>query len=480
MQDTQPITKTTTWPTLLSFFGLVVFLRLWLVREWGSPIPYLDQWDGEALNLYRPWATNTLSWEQLFRAHNEHRIVLTRLTDLLLLIGLGRWDTWWQLVLNGILNAGTATLLLATFHKGLPPAARSVFAIALVALFTTPSGWQNALWGFQSQCYFVTHLSCIAVVGLLNTTPLHRFWWIGWAAAVAALFALSSGVLASIAAITIFGFVAVFDRISHRQWLALAVLILPAALGVLLRVDAPGHRALQAQNASEFIAVFLHSLAWPGIEWPLLALAMYAPTGWLAAHLLRTRREPNPLEACALGLALLGVLNAGAIAFSRGAGLIDHLPLSRYHDALIPGVVANLFILLTLRGITRIRVAAVGWIGALLLGLAVLTAGSLTVNLPFKQRQNQTFQEQIDAYRQTRDTTVFQHGSVWLRPHPDAAIITTVLNDPNLHRLLPPVLRGEPNPPPLPIGYAPWGSLLCATAFAFTLVRRSRREPVSD
>ncbi len=459
--------------TLFAFFGLVVFLRLWLVREWGSPIPYLDQWDAEALRLYLPWLDGSLSWTQVLRAHNEHRIVLTRLADLLLFAGLGRWDTWGQLVLNALLNAGTATLLLATFHKTLAPAARGVFTLALIGFFTTPSGWQNALWGFQSQCYFVTGLSCLAVVGLLETTPFHRLWWVGWGAALAALFSLSSGVFAGLSVAATTGLVAVCVRSTRRHWAVFALLILPVALGLLLRVEEPGHRALQAQSVSQFFAVFLRCLAWPGIEHPLLALAMYAPIGWLVINLWRSRRQPTPAEACALGLALLGVCNAGAIAFSRGAGLIDHLPLSRYHDALLPGVVANLHVVIMFWARVRAaRLAAIGWCGLLMLGGAVLAAGSLTTNLPFKRLQNQLFQVQIDGYLATRSQAVFAQGSSWLRPHPDTALVATVLDSPALQRRLPPVLRGEPDPAPPLIEYSPIGAALCAAALALACLRR--------
>jgi hypothetical protein len=463
--------------TLFAFFGLVVFLRLWLVREWGSPIPYLDQWDAEALGLYLPWLDGSLSWTQVLRAHNEHRIVLTRLTDLLLFAGLGRWDTWGQLILNAVLNAGTATLLLAIFQQTLARAARSVFAVALIGLFTTPSGWQNALWGFQSQCYFATGLSCLAVVGLLGTAPVHRLWWVGWGAALAALFSQSSGVFAGLVVAATTGLAAVCVRAARRQWAVFALIILPVALGLLLRVEEPGHRALQAQSVAQFFAVFLRCLAWPGIERPLLALVMYAPIGWLVVHLLRSRRQPTPAEACALGLALLGVCNAGAIAFSRGAGLIDHLPLSRYQDALLPGVVANLYLVLVSWPRARpARLAAAGWCGLLLLGGATLAAGSLTTNLPFKRLQNQLFRVQIDGYLATRSQAVFAQGSSWLRPHPDTALVATVLDTPALQRHLPPVLRGEPDPSPPLIGYAPLGAALCAAALAIALVRRRTPE----
>jgi hypothetical protein len=65
-----------------------------MVREWGSVLPFYDQWGAEGLALYRPWLTKTFDWTFLFAAHNEHRIALTRLTDLALFAATGKWLTW--------------------------------------------------------------------------------------------------------------------------------------------------------------------------------------------------------------------------------------------------------------------------------------------------------------------------------------------------------------------------------------------------
>ena len=78
---------------LVAFFGTVLFLRLWLVNGWGSPIPFWDQWEGQGLWLYRPWLDGSFHWDILWAAHNEHRIVLTRALDLFLLVAFGEWPT---------------------------------------------------------------------------------------------------------------------------------------------------------------------------------------------------------------------------------------------------------------------------------------------------------------------------------------------------------------------------------------------------
>ena len=96
--------------------GLLVFAsRAWLIQVWGSPVPFWDEWGAEGLDLYRPWLTGTLRWSDLFAAHNEHRIALTRLADLALFMAQGRWNVWSELILNAVLHASTAAALSAIF-----------------------------------------------------------------------------------------------------------------------------------------------------------------------------------------------------------------------------------------------------------------------------------------------------------------------------------------------------------------------------
>lgn len=113
--------------TALLVFGFVCFARLWLVRAFGSPVPYWDQWEAEAHTLYRPWLDGTFHGSVLFSPHNEHRIVLTRLVDLGLFAATGRWETWWLLVLNAALNAKP----LSRYQDVLVPGALGSLSIIL-------------------------------------------------------------------------------------------------------------------------------------------------------------------------------------------------------------------------------------------------------------------------------------------------------------------------------------------------------------
>ncbi|HLP07365.1 MAG TPA: hypothetical protein VK178_04305 [Opitutaceae bacterium] len=458
----------------LALFGTVFFLRLWLIREWGSPIPFWDQWDSEALQLYRPWLIGDFRWPDLFRAHNEHRIVLTRLIDLMLFTATGRWETWWQLVLNAGFNAATAAVVVHSLVSSLPPKFGNALILLVVASFATPSGWQNALWGFQSQCYLANGWSVIAIVCLLKSEPLRIGWWFGWFAAALAIGAQASGVFAALAAALVHLLDLAPSQLRDRRRIsALFALSGLVALGLCAGTTVPAHSYLRAETIAQFIAVFTRCLAYPFIQSPVACLLLQAPGLWLVWTTCREPDRRTSVDRCALALVFLGALNGAAIAFDRGAGLVDHLPISRYQDGLMLGALGNSVALFSL-GMRHPRgpLAAMIWVGLMLSGLGFLGAGSLTFNLPFKELQNETAATMITIYHRTRDPRVFETEPPFLRPHPNPRSVIAVLEDPVLAPILPVELHGATASKPWLIEYAPWLSLGAATLLAGSLLAR--------
>lgn len=466
------------WAILGALFTAILSLRLWLIREWGSAIPFWDQWDAEARLLYRPWINGSFQWSSLLNAHNEHRIVLTRLLDLLLFTISGRWLTWWQLILNAVLNAGTATLLFGVFRHALISGYQLVLAALLVACFASPSGWQNALWGFQSTCYLVNGLGCLALLCFFGNRPLSPRWWIGVAAALLAFLSQASGTFACIAAAGVAGLGALTGRrLTRNTCVAIVLLLLLGVAGVVSTPRILGHTYLKAHSIGEFLAVFTRGLAYPFIEQPLLFPLLQAPFVAALVRLVRQRRAPNATEGTALALVLFSILNAAAIAYSRGAGLVDHLPISRYQDSLVFGVIGNATLLFLLCArLPRGRIVAVTWIATATLGLVLLGAGSLTFNLPFKAQQNNTAAAMIAAYRETRDPAVFEAEPPFLRPHPSPASVISVLDDPLLGPILPPEIRDGTSSKPWLVEFSPWLALISGVLLASALVLALRRD----
>ena len=457
---------------VLALFAFVFAARLWLINSAGSPVPFWDQWDAEALALYRPWLAGEFDWRALFAAHNEHRIVFTRLSSLGLLVIGGAWNPWWQMTLNAGLHATTAAGL---YHLARPAGkiARPAALLMLGTLFASPAGWQNALWGFQSQVYFGNLFALLALAGLAGGSALGRLWWLGWLCGLLALFANGSGMLVAIAALPLVALSPGY-RGDHVRHLTIPLLCVSGLLlvGWCLQVEAPHHAYLRAKDWSGFLTVALHCLSWPWVESLWLWLLAQAPAIWLAITLLRERRRPEATERLLLGLVLWAALHAAAIAWSRGAGLPDGRPLSRYQDPLLFGAAANFLILLRLAATARsARLAALVWCGGILAGMLTLSTHVLSLNLPYKRQQDAAGLAQIHTYLATRDASALGHASGSAPLHPDARVVQNALDDPALRTILPAEFSDLTARPPFIVTQGVWLTLLALAGLLLTCQR---------
>src|SRR5215471_14443296 len=88
----------------LALFLVVLGAHWWLIGEYGTDVPWLDQWDAEP-GLYQSWQTGTLNIHAWFAPHNEHRIFFTRVLALGLFLLNRQWDPRLQMVVNAGLYA---------------------------------------------------------------------------------------------------------------------------------------------------------------------------------------------------------------------------------------------------------------------------------------------------------------------------------------------------------------------------------------
>ncbi|MEO6996176.1 MAG: hypothetical protein ABI273_21415, partial [Lacunisphaera sp.] len=419
----------------------VFFVRAWLIKVWGSPLPFWDQWDAEAIGLYAPFRNGTLRWQDLFRAHNEHHILLTRVTDLALFVAYGGWNPWAQLLVNAILHALTAAVLAMLFWNTPPPRreGNAALILGLTVLFAATCGWQNALYGFQSGVYFSNLLSVIAIAGLCGSASFGRNWWIGLVSAGLAFFSNAGGILAAVAALAV-GLLSLGEnRRRTSSWAALGLIAGIVGLALLTGGSIPQHAIFHARTATNFLAVLAHCLAWPWVNNGLYFLVMQLPLVWLV---LTRSREKKPLtrsENCALALGFFGFLQAAAIAYSRGGVLSEFRPLSRYQDPLLLGIVGQLvaMIILFSSRIRWIRIAGLIWCAVAMAGLIMLTETNFTLHLPFKRLQDRANLAIVRSYAATHDPAAFTRDPNFSGPHPNPRVVQRVIDDPLLRSTLP-------------------------------------------
>jgi hypothetical protein len=386
---------------------------LLLIHRFGTPLPFWDQWE-EARVVYVPYFEGKLSLANLFEAHNEHRILFSRVYGLALLLLNGQWDGQLEMVVDAILHCATLTGLGWLMSRWLERRYWILLWLPLALVLALPFGWENSLAGFQSIFYFFLLLSLLTLSLLGTYPPGSAKWWVGAAAAILALFTLASGFLAA---------AAVFGLVVFRVWrrpkfwkqqsptLALCAAVVVA--GLLLKADVPHHHVFQAHSVGEFLAALGANLAWPWIVVPPFALLNLVPLAALAWCYYFRETQERPAQELTLAISLWAVLQGAAVAYARGAE--GKPPGWRYMDSSSFILIAACFsiaILMT-RYLRASRWRAI-WYAAFILwgvacmaGLALLNLRAWQIDIPERQFYQRCQLLNTRAYMATEDIRVF-------------------------------------------------------------------------
>jgi hypothetical protein len=451
-------------------FLLVLGLRLTVVDLCGVPVPYVDEWSAIGRNLLLPLQQGTLDWSTLWTAHNgEHRIVATRLLELLLFAGNGQWDPLVGMTVNAFLMAAAVALWVSAAGK---PDARIVLGLAL--LWALPFGYANLLWPFQSHVFlllFGTVLALREASGLAGGARV-RGWVVALGLAVAVL--SSSGglisaivagavVLARVAARSLSmraaaaALVAIGTAAGSAWWLAAARLAPPAwdaalltllkgaswplsNLVLLLSGSAASARYLPSwlpignalaaigQNADILLAMLgiLSAIAWA----PFFSRTLALRRG--VAHL-------KPRDIFHFGLATWVLATLAAIALKRAT---DYFVPTRYIDLLLPGIAVNGWFALQAGGRWQRRI----WLAVVGGGLFVTIAGVTVTQLPRRAAEGEAWLRHLSGYAQHRDVTRLENLEVGHLPNlsTDPGPLVAILDLPGFSAMLVPELRAEP------------------------------------
>lgn len=429
-------------------FALVVGAKWATFDRYGSPMPDWDQWDAEAMELLVPWFTGDDFLQHLLHPHNEHRVVLTKLQSLALVLLNGQWDSRLEAVTNALLHAALAIgfWLLARRHTAGRWHAPLFMLIA--ALFALPLAWQNVLGGFHSQQYWLLALSFAAVVTLVVAPTGSARWWLGLVSAILALGAMASGLLAA-AVVALVLLLRWWRRETRLREIAptLAVAVGTAAVGLWTRVDFIHHAPMRAGSFGEFAWSVIRSLQWPLRQVDIGAVLMWAPFALLAREVLRR----GPADRGGWRLLALGawvLLQVAATAYARGAGA--EYPASRYMDTLQFGTIVNALAFAWLAGRPasarhRRGLAVLGglWLGGLAFGSGQNLTQALHWDLPQAKNYYGQAEPALRRFLLNGDRAELELVDL---PYPDPEELQARLKHPVLNALLPVPLRA-----PLPL-----------------------------
>jgi hypothetical protein len=480
----------------VSLFLLVVSAKWATFHRFGSPMPDWDQWDAEALELLVPWFEKDNFISHLFAPHNEHRVILTKLQNLALVLLNGQWDSRLEAVTNAMLHSALAVGFWissrrwlvapasclssrpgrreadATPNPGQTPALISAVLFVLTfVLFGLPFAWQNVLGGFHSQQYWLIGLSFTAIVTLPFAPAWSGRWWIGTAAAILVLGSMASGFFAATVVAMLLGWRLIRREIAFRA--ACPTLLLAAALiaiGVITRVEVSWHQGLKAKTAHDFFFSIVHSLQWPlqyqhwaaiimWLPWLLVAWAVVRrPPGqpWRASDaasqpntpsLTIPPAAPSSLQAAQTIAALGGWVLAQIIATAYARGANADYPASRYMDTLMFGALVNGAALgwLIMRGSTAARALRVGtwilgaaWLVTFGVGFHSLMRLSLDSQLPDAKKYSINAEANMRRYLATNDRRHLNGPDI---PYPSVDGLIERLAKPSLRALMPLPIR---------------------------------------
>jgi hypothetical protein len=441
------------WLEYLALFLIVVGARLWLVFLYGSPVPMMDQWDGEGATLFKPWLEGTLRLSDLFQPHNEHRILLSRLLALGLLALNGQWDAQLEMAVNALLCGVMAVLIAIALVKLFGPELRTLIVLVVGLWSALPYGHENTLWAFESSFYFLLFFSLVAIWGLTLHPSFSWPWWTGFAGLVLACLSMASGFFAALVLPGLSALRLITRRRLNRESMIVVILCCAiVAIAFYFRTTVPGHAAIRADSFWVWANFFGSCLAWPFSGTPVAGLIMYLPVSLLAARYIVKR--PTTLHdtwrrqtEAVMGVSAWVILQAAAMAYLRGGNTLPH-PVSRYMDILAFGGLANFFAILLLmqeipNGIATRQigmVVATCWIIALGAGSVLISQRELASRGVRTQSLYAT-EDTVRAYVATGDRKHLEGDPPPTIPYPRASRLAMLLDDPTIRSILPAVIR---------------------------------------
>lgn len=317
-----------------ALFCAVLGARLvWLHLD-SRPVPFWDEWEGDALYLLIPFNGGFLDWGALIMPQWEHRILLTRLITLAGTVLNGEWDPRVAMTVSAVmLAAATALAGVALVATRRWP---GVVAGGLLALGASlPFDFNNLLWGGQTQMYGLVLMAVVTIALAAVPVVTPAVLAAALAGGVVSLFTMGAGPVGPGCAAGICLVRWYFERGQRRQLAALAaVCVLVALFGALMHASSPAHVPFYATSWEQFRRAFVGVMAWPLPPSPVAAGLVWLP--WLACGVfILRRREANALEWLSVGLGAWGLVNAIALGYARQ---YEGPPFdSRFFTAFLPG-----------------------------------------------------------------------------------------------------------------------------------------------
>jgi hypothetical protein len=444
-------------PSLFLLFVSVLLGRIVYLSLYAGDLPFWDQWDAEADSLLRPWVEGQLHFSALFAPHNEHRIFFSRVLSLaLFVLNSGQWDNLVEVYANAILYAAMLSMLCARLCDISQNAwQRAGFLIIVLVTSLQPFAWENTLVGFQSQFYFMAAMA-ISMIGVAACRPISRSAiWILLLLGAASLVTMASGVLACVPVIAVVFMRSWRDRSGLKHvFTTFTIMVFLTVIGLALVPNISGHAAMKAIGVKEHLSATLTALMWPfqsfgEHNWPIknclaIALIMWMPSLVWLNQFVRLRKASNA-ELFAAGIAFWVILQALAIAHSRGHGM--NALASRYMDISAIGLLVNTWFALRMlplppvASFASVRFYTAAFVFFLMASYGLAIRFRVDWSGMVNRHQLVVIQTtNVREYVRTQDSESLDQPLLHI-PYPNPAQLRVFLDNPTIHSMLPISIR---------------------------------------
>ena len=429
--------------TAIGAFLLVLGLRFALLQVYGSDLPFHDQWDAEALHVLRPMQDGAEFAPGIFRFHNEHHPVFTKLIAVVLVKLDGMWNAFPQMLLNTVFQGLIAVMMVRLARKKLGPAGAWAMAVAAAVTLSMPMLWENLLWGFQSQFYLAILLGLVHLDLVWSNPKLGVRWVFGALVGICTLGTIASGFLSVLAS----GIVALFSwsKPSHSRAHAIATLVLSAAVSIAgfalihpVPYPAVAHTFYSAVEAYSILG------SWPFAKEAMAFFLQLPALLLIVGQFGRADRHLNQPWLLALVL-WLAAITAG-FAYGR-AELIDGAT-PRYCDflsiqCLVSLICVSLIVSVQPRRTWKVYSAAFAWVLVMGYGFYASRENSLAGgDLEFRASLQTEQRKLVRDFVLSDDPTALMGDSLPATLIHGAPIHRlNLLRDPGMRMLLPPSVR---------------------------------------
>lgn len=213
--------------TIVLYFLISIppLFLLMLVLKYYVDVPYWDQWS--LVPLINKYFQGTLTFQDLWNQHNEHRIIVPKIILLLVAI-LSDWKIIYELMLNYFFGIGIFLLITKNINSEIKYERHYHLLLLIISIVIfSPTQWENWLWGWQIAIFL--NVFCVILAFKFLSNVNFRNFIMAFILGIIATFSYANGLI-----FWVVGFIMLINakyqkRISYYLlflWLLFSVLII--------------------------------------------------------------------------------------------------------------------------------------------------------------------------------------------------------------------------------------------------------------